>query len=184
MIVIGLTGSIGSGKSFIANFLEKKKIPIFYADKEANKILKNDNIVKKKIIKFFPETYIKKKINKAKLTSIVFKDKKKLKKLENIIHPKVGKIKKAFLALHKKKTKAVILEIPILFETNAHKTCDYTILVYVNEKEQFKRVLTRKYMDKQRIKEILSNQISYKKKKKMADFVINNSSTKKKQYKK
>ena len=51
---------------------------------------------------------------------------------------KVGKIKKAFLALHKKKTKAVILEIPILFETNAHKTCDYTILVYVNEKEQFK----------------------------------------------
>ena len=48
MIVIGLTGSIGSGKSFIANFLEKKKIPIFYADKEANKILKNDNIVKKK----------------------------------------------------------------------------------------------------------------------------------------
>tara|TARA_B100001013_G_scaffold343060_1_gene270077 strand:+ start:474 stop:821 length:348 start_codon:yes stop_codon:yes gene_type:complete len=106
MIVIGLTGSIGSGKSFIANFLEKKKIPIFYADKEANKILKNDNIVKKKIIKFFPETYIKKKINKAKLTSIVFKDKKKLKKLENIIHPKVGKIKKAFLALHKKKNQS------------------------------------------------------------------------------
>ena len=53
-------------------------------------------------------------------------------------------------------------------------------MVYVNEKEQFKRVLTRKYMDKQRIKEILSNQISYKKKKKMADFVINNRFTKKK----
>ena len=93
----------------------------------------------------------------------------------------MGKIKKTFLALHKKKkTKAVILEIPILFETNAHKSCDYTILIYVNEKEQLKRVLTRKHMDKQRIKEILSNQMPYKKKREMADFVINNSSTKKK----
>ena len=62
MIIVGLTGSIGSGKSFIANFLKLKRIPIYYADKEANKILINDNSVKKKIVNLFPEVYINKKI--------------------------------------------------------------------------------------------------------------------------
>ena len=67
------------------------------------------------------------------------------KKLESIIHPKEEQVKKKFLSFHKKKkTKLVILEIPILFETKGHKNCNYTILVYVNKKEQFKRVLARK----------------------------------------
>ena len=74
----------------------------------------------------------------------------------------------------------MILEIPILFETKGHKNCNYTILVYVNKKEQFKRVLARKNMSKEKLKVILSNQMSNKKKKKMADFSINNNSTKKK----
>ena len=103
MIIVGLTGSIGSGKSFIANFLKLKRIPIYYADKEANKILENDNLVKRKIIKLFPNAYINKKINRTKLALIVFKDKKKLKKLESIIHPKVEQSKKKFLSFHKKK---------------------------------------------------------------------------------
>ena len=181
MIIVGLTGSIGSGKSFVGNFLKSKKIPIYHADKEANKILENDNLVKRKIIKLFPNAYINKKINRTKLALIVFKDKKKLKKLESIIHPKVEQSKKKFLSFHKKKkTKLVILEIPILFETKGHKNCNYTILVYVNKKEQFKRVLARKNMSKEKLKVILSNQMSNKKKKKMADFTINNNFTKKK----
>ena len=181
MIIVGLTGSIGSGKSFVGNFLKSKKIPIYHADKEANKILENDNLVKRKIIKLFPNAYINKTINRTKLALIVFKDKKKLKKLESIIHPKVEQSKKKFLSFNKKKkTKLVILEIPILFETKGHKNCNYTILVYVNKKEQFKRVLARKNMSKEKLKVILSNQMSNKKKKKMADFSINNNSTKKK----
>ena len=181
MIIVGLTGSIGSGKSFVGNFLKLKKIPIYHADKEANKILENDNLVKRKIIKLFPNAYINKKINRTKLALIVFKDKRKLKKLESIIHPKVEQSKKKFLSFHKKKkTKLVILEIPILFETKGHTNCNYTILVYVNKKEQFKRVLARKNMSKEKLKAILSNQMSNKKKKKMADFTINNNFTKEK----
>ena len=180
MIIVGLTGSIGSGKSFIANFLKLKRIPIYYADKEANKILINDSSVKTKIANLFPEVYINKKINKTKLGSLVFKDKRKLKKLENIIHPKVGQAKRKFLSFHrKKKARLVILEIPILFETNGHKGCDFTILVFVNKKKHLKRVLSRGNMDKKKLEEILSNQMSLEEKKKKADFIINNSFGKK-----
>ena len=181
MIIVGLTGSIGSGKSFIINFFRSKKIPTYCADNEVKKILDKDTFIKRKIIKIFPSACVNKKIDKNKLSSIVFNDKKKLKKLENIIHPKVGKTKKNFLFLHKKKkSPIVVLEIPILFETKGHKNCDHTILVTVNKKEQIKRVLKRKNMNKERLNMILKNQMPEKRKRKLADFVINNSFSKKK----
>ena len=111
---------------------------------------------------------------------MVFKNKRKLKKLENIIHPKVGQAKRKFLSFHrKKKARLVILEIPILFETNGHKECDFTILVFVNKKKHLKRVLSRGNMDKKKLEEILSNQMPLEEKKKKADFIINNSFGKK-----
>jgi dephospho-CoA kinase len=107
---------------------------------------------------------------------LFFKDKIKLKKLENIIHSKVGQAKRKFLSFHrKKKAILVILEIPILFETNGHKGCDFTILVFVNKKKQLKRVLSRSNIDKKKIEAILSNQMPLEEKKKRADFTINNS---------
>ena len=185
MIVVGLTGSIGSGKSFIINFFKSKQIPIYCADNEVKKILDKDVYTKRKIIKIFPSACVNKKIDKNKLSSIVFNDKKKLKKLESIIHPKVGKTKKNFLFLHKKKkSPIVVLEIPILFETKGHKNCNYTILVTVNKKEQLKRIMKRKNMNREKLNMIMKNQMPEKRKKKLADFVINNSFSKKKTLKK
>ena len=95
MILIGLTGIIGSGKTFALNFYKKKGYSIFSADEEVKKILKT-SIVKKKINKSFPEVFDRNKLNKNKLAQIVFSNKNKLKKIENIIHPIVNK-KKIYL---------------------------------------------------------------------------------------
>jgi len=177
MILIGLTGTIGSGKTFALNFFKSEKIATFSADEEVKKILKIKTI-KEKIYKLFPEPFFKKKLNKSILASIVFNDKKKLNKLEKIIHPHVKKNKKIFLSKNKKK-KLVVMEIPIIFEQKSKKYYDYIILMNVNKKIQQQRVMKRKKMTLKLLKKILSNQISNKKKK-YADFVINNNGQKEK----
>ena len=175
MILIGLTGTIGSGKTFALNFFKSKKIKVFSADDEVKKILEN-KLVKEKIYKLFPESFIKKKLNKTTLASIVFKEKKKLRKLEKIIHPYVRKKKKNFLEINKKK-KLIIMEIPIIFEQKAKRNYNYIILMNINKKIQFQRIKKRKNMTNELFKKILSNQVSNKKKK-HADFVVNNSGQK------
>ena len=175
MILVGLTGLIGSGKTFALNFFKSKKIKTFSADEEVKKILKL-NYVKKKIFKKFPNVFINKKLNKEMLASQGFSRKKKLQILEKIIHPLVNKNKKNFLNKNKK-NKIVILEIPIIFEKKSKKNYDYIILMNINKKIQFQRIKKRKNMTNELFKKILSNQISNKKKK-FADFVINNNGSK------
>ena len=176
MILIGLTGTIGSGKTFALSFFKSKKIAVFSADNEVRKILENKN-VKKKICKKFPEVFFKKKIDKKKLALIVFSNKKKLKYLEKIIHPLVKKKKNDFLKKNKKE-KAIVMEIPIIFEKNKNKKYDCIILMNVNKKTQHDRVMKRENMTPQLLKRILSNQTANKKKK--ADYVINNNGSKRK----
>ncbi len=119
MILIGLTGTIGSGKTFALNFFKSKKITVFSADNEVKKVLENKN-VKDKIYKKFPDVFFKEKINKKKLALIVFNDKKKLNYLEKIIHPLVKEKKKDFLNKNKNK-KIIVMEIPIIFEQKSKK---------------------------------------------------------------
>ena len=175
MILIGLTGTIGSGKTFALNFFKSKKITVFSADDEVKKIFKS-KIIKDKIYKKFPETFSKKKINKNKLASIVFSDRKKLRSLEKVIHPLVKKKKNLFLNRNKNK-EIIIMEIPIIFEKKNKKNYDYIILMDVNKKIQRQRIIKRKNMTPQLFEKILSNQISNKKRKD-ADFVINNNDSK------
>ena len=184
MIILGLTGSIGSGKSFAATFFKSKGIPVYDADKEVQKILKNYKVIKQVKI-FFPGCFKKNKLNKNKLSDIVFKNKKKLKQLEKIVHPKVGREKKEFLAYYNKKKKPiVVLEIPILFETKGEKRCNFIILMTVNKTKQFKRLIKRKNMTKEKYEEIVANQMDDKYKKEKANFIISNNSTKAKTRKK
>ena len=177
MILVGLTGIIGSGKTFALDFFKSRRTTIFSADEEVKKILKKKSI-KEKIYKLFPESFSKKKLNKNILASIVFGDRKKLGKLEKIIHPLVKKKKKTFLNRNRNK-KVIIMEIPIIFEQKNEKNYNYIILMNINRKIQRQRVMKRKNMTMQLFKKILSNQISYKKKKNV-DFVVNNNGSKEK----
>ncbi len=144
MILVGLTGLIGSGKTFALNFFKSKKIKTFSADEEVKKILKL-NYVKKKIFKKFPNVFINKKLNKEMLASQVFSRKKKLQILEKIIHPLVNKNKKNFLNKNKK-NKIVILEIPIIFEKKSEKKYDFIILMNINKKIKKKIIMMIKNM--------------------------------------
>jgi len=177
MILIGITGIIGSGKTLALNFFREKKITVFSADEEVKKILKK-KIVKDKIYKKFPSAFLRKKIDKNKLALIVFSDKKKLNFLEKIIHPLVKQKKKNFLNKNKKK-KIIVMEIPIIFEKKSKKNYDCIILMNTNKKIQHQRVMKRKNMTPQLLKKIMANQIANKKKK-YADYIINNNGTKNK----
>jgi len=177
MILIGLTGIIGSGKTLALNFFKSKKITVFSADEEVKKILEK-KIVKDRIYKKFPRVFSKKKINKNKLALIVFSEKKKLNSLEKIIHPLVKQKKKNFLNKNKNK-KIIIMEIPIIFEKKNKKNYDSIILMNISKKVQRQRVMKRKNMTPELLKKIMSNQISNKKKK-YADYIINNNGTKNK----
>ena len=177
MILIGLTGTIGSGKTFALNFFKSEKIATFSADEEVKKILKK-KIVKDKIYKKFPSAFLRKKIDKNKLALIVFSDKKKLNFLEKIIHPLVKQKKRNFLNKNKKK-KIIVMEIPIIFEKKSKKNYDCIILMNTNKKVQHQRVMKRKNMTSQLLKKIMVNQIANIKKK-YADYIINNNGTKNK----
>tara|TARA_B100000029_G_C17598768_1_gene965058 strand:+ start:1052 stop:1627 length:576 start_codon:yes stop_codon:yes gene_type:complete len=175
MIIVGLTGLIGSGKTFALNHFKSKKIKTFSADEEVKKILKL-NYIKKKIYKKFPDVFINKKLNKNLLATRAFSQKKNLRILEKILHPAVNKNKKNFLEKNKNK-KILILEVPIIFEKKSEKNYNFIILMNVNKKVQKKRVMIRKNMTIKLFKNILKNQISNKKKK-IADFIVDNSGPK------
>ncbi len=118
MIVIGLTGSIATGKSFVARCFLKLGAAVFDADKNVHELLTFGGKAVKTVRELFPESYHEGEICRRRLGEIVFSDSSKRKKLEEIIHPLVDKSRKDFLKQCKKdKVKIAVLEIPLLFET-------------------------------------------------------------------
>ena len=149
MIVIGITGSIGMGKTTIAQMLKRFNIPIFDSDKEVKDILENSNLVKEQLHQIWPDVVLtqvnEKKIDKKLLSTKIFTDRKKRKILENILHPLVHKRRDAFIK-SEDKSFIIALDVPLLYETGTDKICDNIFLAYTNEKKQEERVLLRPNM--------------------------------------
>jgi len=170
MVKIGILGDIGSGKSFVA---KQFGYPVFDADKEVSKLYnKNRDCfvkLKKKLPKFITTFPIKKK----ELKDAVLNNKKNLKKIEKIVHPKVQKNLKNFVKLNKNK-KILIFDIPLLMESNNYKK--NFILVYVDAKKKdiIKKLKKRKNYNQKIIQNPRKSQLSLKIKKKNADYIINN----------
>ena len=172
MIIVGLTGGIGSGKSTITKHIKKKKIPVFDSDKEVNKLYLNKNKNLLNIVKKISKTTAiskKNKINKKILSNIVFENTKKLKLLERVK-------RKAFLKNNRKRRKKLVfLDAPLLFESKVSKECKYVILVKAPIKTRIARIIKRPGMTKEKAKKIISKQMSDKRKSKLADFVVQTS---------
>ena len=185
-VIIGLTGGICSGKTTTSNFLKKNKIPIHDSDKVVNELYKNPktnflNLIKKINLS---KSIKNKKINKKIIRDEIFKNQNKKTKLEKFIHKEVRISRNKFLKKHKnKKTKVVILDIPLLFEAKLNSICDYVILLYVPNKNKIQRALKRKGMNKKILQKIIKNQIKDSYKKKKSDFVINTLKPKKQTFK-
>ena len=178
MIIIGITGSIGMGKTTISAMLKFLNIPIFDSDEEVKMILEENEIVINKIQEIWPDVVSlemqKKKINKVSLGNKIFKEKKNRKLLEKLIHP-IVKEKRIQFVREYHKSKIIGLDTPLLYETKTDKICSFVFLVNTTKKIQQKRVLKRPKMTKEKFDSINGAQWNYEKKKKMKPFIINTS---------
>lgn len=175
MVRIGILGSVGSGKTFIANIFKELSFNIFSADNEVVNIYKNNKIVNKKIAKFFKLKLYKGKINKQDLRDSLKKNPKKFKFLNKTIHPIVRKRLAIFLSRFKK-NKLVVLDIPLLVENKMLNFVDILVLVKTRSNSFLSRIKKRKNLDKQFLNILKKLQVSEKIKETYADFIIYNSS--------
>ena len=171
-IKIGITGSIGMGKTTVSLMFKKNGIKVWNADSEVHKLYKNGNEGYKKIISIFPQLMDKTEINRKKLSNLIRQKKIDLRKIEEIIHPLLKQSRLKFIQENKKE-KIIAFEIPLLYETGANKWLDYVISVYCSKKTQMERLYERRNFNKDKINYLLSKQISIKNKNKNADFLIN-----------
>ena len=175
MVRVGILGSIGSGKSFVANIFKELGFNIFSADNEVANIYKNNNIVNKKISKFFKLKIYKGKINKQELRDSLKKNPNKFRFLNKIIHPIVRKKLVIFLSRFKK-NKLVVLDVPLLVENKMFNFVDILILVKTRSRSFLSRIKKRKNLDKQFLNILKKQQANEKIKENYADFIIYNSS--------
>ena len=174
MIKIGLTGSIAVGKSFVLSiFKTEYNIPVFSSDECVRGIYRHNvdlnNFIKDEILTCDNE------FSNEDIANIVFKDSIKLEKLENYIHPLVKIERDNFINQElNKKSKFVVIEVPLLFEKNLEHEFDKIILVDVTEDIQEKRALLRKNMSKEKYLAIKANQIPNSEKINRSDFIIDN----------
>ena len=174
MIKVGILGSVGSGKSFVANIFKDLGFNIFSADKVVSQIYERNKNINKKISKFFKLKLYQGRINKNELRDSLKKNPKKFKYLNKIIHPIVRKKLILFLSKYKK-TKLVVLDIPLLIENKMFNFVD--IFIFVKTKPNiFKiRIKKRRNLDKQFLKLLENQQADEKIKKSYADFTVDNS---------
>lgn len=180
VLVIGLTGGIASGKSTVANYLKEKGLTVIDADIEARLAVEIGEPAYYKIIETFGEEILQvdKKIDRVKLGHIIFNDEEKRKQLNGIVHPEVRK------RMNDKKEegikrgeKIIVLDIPLLFESKLTYMVDKTLLVYVDEEIQLKRLMERNQLSKEDALARINAQMPLKDKIKLADEVVNNNGT-------
>lgn len=174
MKVVGLTGGIGSGKSYVANIFNSLfSIPIYNSDIRAKYLMQNDVNVKNNIVEILgEESYNDNTLNKSFIAEKIFNNIEFKKKIDNIIHPIV---KEDFQKWKSEQySKYVIKESAILFESNAHLYCDFVITVFCDLEERIGRVSLRDGHSEDYILKIMENQLDEEKKKAKSDFVINN----------
>lgn len=177
-IVLGLTGSIGSGKSTVARIFKKNGSFIVDADKIGHALLKKNTVEYKKILSKFGNNVLDKQsnIDRKKLGEIVFKDKNSLKALNLILHPKI--LKDIQNKIQKSNKKIVIIDAPLLLETGLEKIVDKVVVVDIDFKIQLLRLKKKLNLSKEEIVKRIQSQMPLKKKLAFADFIIDNSKTK------
>lgn len=173
MIVVGLTGGIGSGKTTVAKEFSLLGVPVYIADEEAKKLMITSKTIKRELTKLFgANAYINGTLNKTFIADAIFNDSSLLKKMNAIIHPRVAK----HFNIWKSKQKApyVIKETAILFENEGYKFCDLVIVVTAPKDLKIKRLLMRSNTTKENIEAIMKNQWTDEQKVKLSDYVIQN----------
>lgn len=173
MLVLGLTGSIGMGKSTAAAMFRRLGLPVHDADASVHNLFRAGGGAVAPIAQRFPKAVEQGAVNREILGKLVFGDAAALKDLEAIVHPLVRRERDRFLALHRRAgRRAAVLDVPLLFETGGETVCDHVFVVSAPAFLQRQRVLARPGMTENRLSSILKKQMPDREKRRRADFVL------------
>lgn len=171
MIVLGLTGSIGMGKSTASAMFRDFGVPVFDADQCVHRLYAGAPPAALAVR--FPGAAVEGRIDRIRLGSMVLDDPKAMADLEEIIHPLVESERDQFIRDRKDKgAKAVVLDVPLLFETEAWRRADAIVVVSAPQEVQRQRVLSRESMDEAKFLSLLGRQIPDRKKTMSAQFIV------------
>jgi dephospho-CoA kinase len=173
MIILGLTGSVGMGKSTAAREFRRMRIPVHDADKAVHRLLGRGGKAVAAVAAAFPGVEKGGAIDRAALGRLVFSDPAALKQLEAILHPLVRQAERAFLArARRRRRKLVVLDIPLLYETGGEARCDKVLVVSAPRRVQLARVMARPGMTPERLAGVEARQMPDAEKRRRADIVI------------
>ena len=173
MLLVGLTGSIGMGKSKSAELFEAEGLPVYDADASVHALYEKGGAAVAPLSEHFPEAIKDGAVDRTILGKLVLHNGEMLQKLESIVHPLAGKMQKDFLETQEAAgKKAVILDIPLLLEKKAEGLVDVVVVVSTTPEVQKQRVLKRPGMTEEKYRAILSKQMPDVEKREKADFVV------------
>ena len=174
MIILGLTGSIGMGKSTTAKLFAEAGVPVYDADATVHMLYEGEAVPV--IEAAFPGTTAEGKVDRARLSARVVHDPAAIKQLEQIVHPMLGASRQKFLQEAEQSGAPVaVVDVPLLFETGGEKRVDAVVVVTTTPEIQRQRVLARDNMTGEMLDAILARQLPDAEKRKRADFVVDTS---------
>ena len=168
MIILGLTGSIGMGKSTTAKLFEEAGVPVYDADASVHRLYEGEAA--------FPGTTVDGKVDRNRLSAKVVHDAAAMKQLEQIVHPMLGASRQKFFDdAERSGAPVVVVDVPLLFETGGEKRVDAVVVVTTTPEIQRERILARDNMTGEKLDAILARQLTDAEKRKRADFVVDTS---------
>jgi len=174
MLILGLTGSIGMGKSTTAKLFAEAGVPVYDADAAVHQLYEGE--AAPAIEAAFPGTTAGGKVDRARLSERVVHDQAAMKQLEQIVHPMLGASRKKFFDdAEAAGAPVVVVDVPLLFETGGEKRVDAVVVVTTSPELQRERVLARGTMDAAKLDAIIAKQMPDAEKRKRADFVVDTS---------
>ncbi len=174
MIILGLTGSIGMGKSTAATLFAEAGVPVYDADATVHMLYEGEAV--SAIEAAFPGTTANGKVDRNKLSARVVHDPAAIKRLEQIVHPMLGASRQKFLDDAERSGAAVaVVDVPLLFETGGEKRVDAVVVVTTTPELQRQRILARDNMTSEKLDAILARQLPDAEKRRRADFVVDTS---------
>ncbi len=174
-MILGLTGGIGTGKSTVAKMLREKNIPVVDTDSISKEIIEYPEIIEKIKAEISSKIFNNEnKLDRKKLSEIVFENKDKLKKLNEIMHPVILKKMWEEVEKLKKDYKIIVVDIPLLFEINMENEVDKVLLIYSSKEIQIERIMNRDGRSREEAIKIINSQMPLYKKREKSDYIIQN----------
>jgi dephospho-CoA kinase len=174
MLILGLTGSIGMGKSTTAKLFAEAGVPVYDADASVHRLYEGE--AAPAIEAAFPGTTSDGKVDRKKLSARVVHDQAAIKQLEQIVHPMLGASRKKFFDdAEQSGAPVVVVDVPLLFETGGEKRVDAVVVVTTSPENQRERIMARGTMTQEALDSILARQMPDAEKRQRADFVVDTS---------